>query len=74
MKTVEEIADKMYEMIAEAKGKKKYTPRELQSAAMDKFGDDVDKKTCKAAVTHLTNSGKCTYSMYGGVNYLEIVE
>jgi hypothetical protein len=74
MKTVEEVADKMYGMIAEAKGKKKYTPRELQSAAMETFGEEVDKKTCKAAVAHLNSSGRCTYSMYGGVNYLEIVE
>jgi hypothetical protein len=74
MMTVEEVADKMYAMIAEAKGKKKYTPRELQSAAMEKFGDQVDKKICKAAVADLNSSGKCTYSMYGGVNYLEIVE
>ena len=55
MKTVEEVADKMYGM-------------------MEIFGEGVDKKTCKAAVAHLNSSGRCTYSMYGGVNYLEIVE
>jgi hypothetical protein len=72
MKTVEEVADKMYEMLKEVKGKKKYTPRELQSAAMDSFGEEVNKKTCKEAVAHLISSGRCTYSMYGGVNYVEM--
>jgi hypothetical protein len=72
MKTVEEVADKMYEMIAEARGRKKLTPRELASIAMDMFGDEVDKKICKNAVKHLTNTGKCVYSGYGGVSYVEI--
>jgi hypothetical protein len=72
MKTVEEVADKMYEIIAAGKGQKKYTPRELQNLSMDMFGDEVDKKTCKDAVKQLTNSGRCVYSGYGGVSYVEI--
>ncbi len=72
MKTVEEVADKMYEMIAAAKGQKKLTPRDLQSISRDMFGDEVDKKICKDAVKHLTNTGRCVYSGYGGVSYVEI--
>jgi hypothetical protein len=72
MKTVEEVADKMYEMIAADKGRKKYTPRDLHSLSMQTFGDEVDKKTCKEAVRHLTDSGRCVYSGYGGVSYVEI--
>ncbi len=72
MKTVEEVADKMYEMIAEEKGRKKFTPRELQSIAMEMFGDEVDKKTCKDAVKNLTSAGRCTYSQYGGASFVEI--
>ena len=72
MKTTEEVADKMYEYIKEARGKKKYTPRELHDVAHRVFGDEVDRKTCKQAVNLLTNSGRCTYTGYGGVSYVEI--
>lgn len=72
MKTVEEVADKMYEWIAEARGVRKYTPRDLQSMAMEIFGEEVDKRICKDAIKHLTNTGRCTYSGYGGVSYVEI--
>jgi hypothetical protein len=73
VKTVEEVADKMYEMIAEEKGRKKFTPRELQSISMEMFGDEVDKKTCKDAVKLLTSKGRCIYSQYGGASFVEIV-
>jgi hypothetical protein len=72
MKTAEEVADKMYELIEEVKGKKKYTPRELQKLAVEIFEKDVNRKICKDAIKELTNSGRCTYSMYGGVSYVEI--
>ena len=72
MKTVEEISDKMFQIIAEAKGKKKYTPRQLQKFAMNLFGKEADRKACKEAVKLLIESSRCTYSMYGGVNYVEI--
>ena len=72
MKTAEEVADKMYEMIVEAKGQKKYSPRDLQHAAMELFAKEVDKKICKAAVRQLTESGRCVYSTYSGVSYVEI--
>lgn len=73
MKTVNEVADKMYEMIAAEKGRKKFTPRELQSILMETLGDEVDKKTCKDAIKHLTNTGRCVYSTYGGASYVETV-
>jgi hypothetical protein len=72
MKTVDQVADKMYEMIAASKGVKKFTARDLQSAMAELLGDDVDKKTCKNAVKQLINSGRCTYATYGGVTSVEI--
>ena len=72
MKTPEEVADKMYELIEQVRGKKKFTPRELQSNALQFFGDEVDKKACKQAVKMLTDSGRCIYSSYGGISYVEI--
>ena len=59
---------------ADAKGKKKYSPNDLQGVAKNLFGEDVDRKICKEAVKLLINSGRCTYSMYGGVSYVEAVE
>jgi hypothetical protein len=73
MKTVEEVADKMFEMIVAEKGRKKFTPRELQSISMETFGDEVDKKTCKDAIKHLMSTRKCVYSTYGGASYVEAV-
>ena len=72
MKTVEEVADKMYEIVAETRGKKKYSPRQLANTAMELFGDEVDKKTCKDAVKLLTGSGRCIYSSFGGASFVEI--
>ncbi len=72
MKSPEEVADKMYELIAQGKGQRKFTPRELQAASTELFGDAVDKKTCKDAIKHLMNTGRCVYSTYGGVSYVEI--
>jgi hypothetical protein len=72
MKTAEEVADKMYEMISQEKGRKKFTPRDLQSTVMELFGGEVDKKICKKAIRQLTETGRCVYSMYSGVSYVEI--
>ena len=49
-KTVDEIADSMYKLVAEAQGLKKLKPMDLTKAMMELYGDDVDKKACKAAI------------------------
>jgi hypothetical protein len=72
MKTPEEVADKMYEMIAQEKGRKKFTARDLQSALAELFGGEVDKKICKNAIRQLMDTGRCVYSTYSGVSYVEI--
>ena len=63
-KTVEEIAEAMYKMIADAQGKKKLKPTDLNKAMIELY--DVDKKTCKAAIKELINSGRCVYTYFGG--------
>ena len=70
-KTVDEIADAMYNMVKEAFGVKKYKPMDLTKAMIQMFGDEVDKKTCKAAIKELVNSGRCVYTYFGG-SFLEI--
>lgn len=69
--SVEEIADAMYAIVKEYKGKKQYTARELTKAMMQKYGDDCDRSMCKQAVRQLVDSGRCVYS-YKGSSYVEL--
>ena len=64
--SVETVADAMYDMVKEYHGKKNLKALDLQKAMIKKYGDDVDKKMCKAAIRQLIDSGKCTYSYVGG--------
>ena len=70
-KTVEEIADAMYKMVEEAQGLKKLKPMDLTKAMLELYGDETDKKMCKAAIRQLVDSGRCVYTYFGG-SYLEI--
>lgn len=70
-KTVEEIAEAMYTMVKEAFGVKKLKPMDLTKAMIELYGDEVDKKMCKAAIKELINSGRCVYTYFGG-SYIEI--
>ena len=65
-KTAEEIADAMYKLVAEAQGMKKLKPTDLTKAMLQMFGDETDKKMCKAAIKELINSGRCIYTYFGG--------
>jgi hypothetical protein len=70
-KTAEEIADAMYKLVSEAQGIKKLKPTDLTKAMLEMFGDDADKKMCKAAIKELINSGRCIYTYFGG-SYIEL--
>ncbi len=70
-RTTEEIADAMYKLVAEAQGIKKLKPTDLTKAMHEMFGDDADKKICKAAIKELINSGRCIYTYFGG-SYIEL--
>jgi hypothetical protein len=70
-KTVEEVADAMYKMVKDAQGQKKLKPMDLTKAMVQMFGDEVDKKACKAAIKQLIDSGKCVYTYFGG-SFIEI--
>jgi len=70
--TTEEIADAMFNMVKGAMGQKKLKPMDLTKAMIRHFGDDrCDKKTCKAAIKSLIDSGRCVYTYFGG-SYVEI--
>lgn len=70
-KTVEEIADAMFNMVKDATGLKKLKPLDLTKAMRELYGDDVDKKMCKEAIRQLIDSGKCVYTYFGG-SFIEL--
>jgi len=70
-KTVDEIAEAMFKLVEDAFGVKKLKPMDLTKAMMQLFEGEVDKKTCKAAIKQLIDSGRCVYTYFGG-SYIEI--
>jgi hypothetical protein len=70
-KTVDEVAEAMLKMVTDAHGVKKLKAMDLTKAMIEVYGDEVDKKLCKAAIKELINSGKCVYTYFGG-SYVEI--
>jgi hypothetical protein len=70
-KTVEEIAEAMYQMVKDATGQKKLKPMDLTKAMRELYGDEVDKKMCKAAIKELIDSGRCVYTYFGG-SFIEL--
>jgi len=71
MKSVDEVADAMFNMVKEAQGQKKLKPMDLTKAMIEVFGDEVDKKLCKGAIKQLVDSGKLVYTYFGG-SFLEL--
>jgi hypothetical protein len=64
--SVETVADAMFALVKETHGKKNLKPMDLTKQMIQKFGDDCDKKMCKAAIRELIDSGRCIYSYVGG--------
>ena len=70
--TPEQVADAMFELVAQYQGRKKYKAGDLTKAMMKKFSDEgCDKKLCKAAIRTLMDSGRCIYTYWGG-SYIEL--
>ncbi len=70
-KTVDEVAEAMFNMVKDATGQKKLKPMDLTKAMKEVFGDEVDKKLCKEAIKQLINSGRCVYTYFGG-SFIEL--
>jgi len=71
-KSVEEIAEAMFEMVKDAQGIKKLKAMDLTKAMIQLYGEEgVDKKQCKSAIKELINSGRCVYTYFGG-SYIEL--
>jgi hypothetical protein len=69
--SIEQVADAMYELVKEYKGKKQYTSRELTKTMMQKFGSECDKAVCKEALRLLMDSKRCVY-IYKGSSYVAL--
>jgi len=71
-KTVDEIADAMYNMVKDAAGQKKLKPMDLTKTMVQLYGEEgVDKKMCKEAIKQLVDSGRLVYTYFGG-SFLEL--
>jgi hypothetical protein len=70
-KTADEVADAMFKLVEEAQGLKKLKAMDLTKSMIQLYGDEVDKKLCKAAIKELINSGRCVYTYFGG-SFIEI--
>jgi len=67
----QQVADAMFEMVKQYDGMKKFKAGDLTKAMMEKFGDECDKKLCKAAIRTLMDSGRCVYTYFGG-SFIEL--
>jgi hypothetical protein len=70
--TVDDVANAMYELVAEYQGKKKFKAGDLIKAMIEKYGaEGVDKKFCKLAIRQMMDSGRCVYTYFGG-SFIEV--
>jgi hypothetical protein len=68
----EEVADAMYDLVAQYQGKKKFKAGDLTKEMIAKYGEDqCDKKLCKLAIRQLMDSGRCVYTYFGG-SFIEV--
>jgi hypothetical protein len=69
---IEKLADEMYQMVAEAAGKKKFKAGDLTKAMIAKYGEaECSKDDCKKAIRILMDSGRCVYGYFGG-SFIEL--
>ncbi len=64
--TVEEVAEAMYQLVVETRGKKNLKAIDLTKAMAERFGEACGKDLCKSAIRQLMDSGRCIYSYLGG--------
>lgn len=68
----EEVANAMYDLVAQYQGKKKFKAGDLTKEMIAKYGEDqCDKKLCKLAIRQLMDSGRCVYTYFGG-SFIEV--
>lgn len=68
--SIEEIAEEMFQMVADSMGKKNLKAGDLSKAIKQKY-PEADRKICKAAIRILMDSGRCVYAYFGG-SYIQL--
>ena len=69
---VNEIAEAMYKMVADAAGKKKLKAMDLIKGMREIYGEEkCPKPLCKKAIKQLIDSQRCVYTYFGG-SYVEL--
>ncbi len=62
-----QVADDMFQMVAEVQGVKKYKPGDVLKAMAKKYKDEgITKKDCKAALRTLIDSERLVYTYFNG--------
>ena len=70
--SVENLAEDMFNLVAECAGKKNLKPGDLTKAMIAKHGaEGCSKDDCKQALRLLIDSGRCVYSYLGG-SYIQL--
>jgi hypothetical protein len=64
--STEQLAEDMLKMVTEYEGKKNLKAGDLTKAMIAKYGDEVSKQDCKAAIRELMDSARTVYSYFGG--------
>ena len=69
---IQNLAEEMFQMVAEYAGKKNLKALDLTKAMIVKHGEGTcDKDDCKKAIRLLIDSGRCVYSYLGG-SYIQL--
>jgi hypothetical protein len=69
--TIEDLAEAMYTTVKEAAGVKKLSANDLTKLMVERFAGQCTRDTCKQAIRQLMDSGRCTYTYFGGT-YVEV--
>ena len=65
--SVDQVADAMYDLVAQYQGKKKFKASDLTKEMIAKFGEEnCGKRDVKKALREMVDSGKLTYKYEGG--------
>lgn len=63
--SVDQLAEDMYQLVADSAGQKKLKAGDLTKAMKAKYGD-LERAETKAAIKQLIDSGRCVYGYFGG--------
>lgn len=63
--SIETLADEIYRLVGQQKGKRYLKAGDLTQMMMERFGEGCSKDNCRRAIHQLIDSGRCVYSYFG---------